>query len=192
MPYRGHAFAQGQYYHVFNRGAGKQKIFFTEHNYRYLLQLAGCHAGKYGVTVIAYCLMPNHYHFLLRQETPEPFSKFIKVLFSAYVQALNMQQGRTGTLFEGRFRYKHVADLAYVLQLSRYIHLNPVKAGLVYGPEDWQHSDYAEWIGLRDVTLGDSAFIQSSFPVGSEYRAFVADAADQSKHYEKLRQYVWD
>ena len=63
---------------------------------------------RHGATIIAYCLMPNHYHLLLRQETDEPLSKFIGVLFNAYVEALNLQQGRTGTLFEGRFKQKWV------------------------------------------------------------------------------------
>ena len=97
MPYRNAEFTQGQYYHVYNRGAGKSKIFYTEDNYRYLLELMRRYLGKYGISVIAYCLMPNHYHFLLLQLTDMPISKFINVLFNAYVQALNLQQSRTGT-----------------------------------------------------------------------------------------------
>ena len=89
MPYRTTEFARGQYYHIYNRGAGKSKIFFIEDNYRYLLKLMQRYMGKYSVSVIAYCLMPNHYHFLLMQLTGEPLSKFINVLFNAYVQALN-------------------------------------------------------------------------------------------------------
>jgi len=77
MPYRGDAFVQGQYYHLYNRGAGKGKIFFNDGNYLYLLRLIKEHAPKFGVTVIAYCLMPNHYHFLLRQETEILLSKFM-------------------------------------------------------------------------------------------------------------------
>ena len=104
MPYRGNIFTAGQYYHIYNRGAGKQPLFFNSGNYEYLLRLVKGYSRKYGATFIAYCLKPNHYHFLLRQETDEPLSKFINVLFNAYVQAVNQQQDRSGTLVEGRFR----------------------------------------------------------------------------------------
>ena len=144
MPYRGDAFTQGQYYHLYNRGAGKGKIFFNDGNYQYLLRLVKEYYQKHGATVIAYCLMPNHYHFLLRQETDEPLSEFMQVLFNAYVQALNLQQGRTGTLFEGRFKHRRVDQWEYLMILCRYIHLNPVKAKLVTRPEDWAYSNYRE------------------------------------------------
>jgi REP element-mobilizing transposase RayT len=108
MPYRGDTFTAGQYYHIYNRGAGKGQIFFNEGNYEYLLGLMKRYYQKHGATVIAYCLMPNHYLFLLRQDMVEPLSKFMQVLFNAYAQALNNQQERTGTLFEGRFRHKCV------------------------------------------------------------------------------------
>ena len=72
---------------------------------------------KYGVSVVAYCLMPNHYHFLLRQETDEPLSKFMQVLFNAYAQAVNIEQERSGTLFEGRFRHKRVDKWEYLVTL---------------------------------------------------------------------------
>lgn len=190
MPYRGEPFAEGQYYHVYNRGAGKQRIFFIEDNYQYLVQLMAGYARKYYVTVIAYCLMPNHYHFMLRQESDRPLSKFINVLFSTYAQAVNIQQGRSGTLFEGRFQYKLVADLTYVLQLTRYIHLNPMKAHLASCPEEWPYSDYKAWAGMSEPVLGDKAFIRGNFALGTDYQAFVADIADETKHHEKLLEYV--
>ncbi len=192
MPYRGQAFASEQYYHLYNRGAGKQPIFFNEHNYRCLLRLAAIHSRRHGATMLAYCLMPNHYHFLIRQEGTESLSRFINVLFSSYVQAVNREQGRSGTLFEGRFQHRRVSDLAYVLQLRRYIHMNPVKAGLVTRPEEWPYSDYAEWAGLQAVRLGDADFVRRHFPDSSEYRAFVLDVHDEARNLPRLQQYVWD
>ncbi len=166
-------FAAGQYYHAWNRGAGRHPIFVIEENYRYLTRLMAQHSVRYCIAIIAYCLMPNHYHLLLRQETDRPVSKFINTLFSAYVQALNRQQGRTGTLFEGRFQHRCIAEWADVLQLCRYLHLNPVKAGLVSRPEDWRYSDYGEWAGLREGGFGDRVLMRSAFPDPEEYRAFV-------------------
>jgi REP element-mobilizing transposase RayT len=129
-------FAKGFYYHVYNRGAGRGLLFFNPGNYEYCLRLVKRYSERYGVAVIAYCLMPNHYHFLLRQETDEPLSRFINVLFNAYVQAVSRQQERTGTLFEGRFHHVWVDREEYLVHLCRYVHLNPVKAELVSLPED--------------------------------------------------------
>ncbi len=192
MPYRGEIFAAGQYYHIFNRGAGRGKIFFSEGNYEYLLRLMVKLYQKYGATIIVYCLMPNHYHFLLRQETDQPISKFINVLFNTYVQALNLQQGRSGTLFEGRFRHRRVEDWQYISHLCRYIHRNPVKARLVSRPEDWPYSNFREWVGLRESPLKDPVFIQDHFPDPNEYQTFVNDLEDEKKNYEKIRRYLFD
>ena len=188
MPYRGDVFAAGQYYHIYNRGAGKGLIFFNEDNYRYLLSLVKRYQNKYGVTLIAYCLMPNHYHFLLRQDTDKPLSKFINVLFNAYVQAVNIEEGRKGTLFEGRFKHVIVDRWAYLIHLCRYIHLNPVKANLVSKPEDWEFSNYRDWIELRNGTLKDVTFIQEHFESAREYRSFVNDWQND----EEIKKYLWD
>lgn len=188
MPYRGEDFVEGQYYHVYNRGAGKGLIFFNSRNYEYLLKLAKRYDKKYGVTLIAYCLMPNHYHFLLRQDFETPLSKFINVLFNAYVQAVNIQQSRKGTLFEGRFKHIAVDHWEYLIHLCRYIHLNPVKANLVSKPEDWIYSNYQDWLGLRKGTLKDDTFIQDHFENPEEYRRFVEDWQDENN----IQKYLWD
>lgn len=192
MPYRGDAFVQGQYYHLYNRGAGKAKIFFNDGNYQYLLRLVKQYCQKHGAIVIAYCLMPNHYHFLLRQATDEPLSKLMQVLFNAYVQALNLQQERTGTLFEGRFKHKCVEKWEYLIVLCRYIHLNPVKARLVARPEDWVYSNYWEWIGLRESVLVDKDFVRDHFSSAEEFERFVNDVEDEKRSYEKIRKYMFD
>jgi REP element-mobilizing transposase RayT len=192
MPYRGDSFTQGQYYHIYNRGAGKGKIFFNDGNYQYLLRLVREGYQKHGATIIAYCLMPNHYHFLLRQDSDVPLSKFMQVLFNSYVQALNLQQERTGTLFEGRFKHKRVEKWEYLIVLCRYIHLNPVKAGLVTRPEDWVYSNYREWTGMRESEFVDKAFVKDHFASADEYVKFVNDVQDEKKSYEKIKKYIFD
>jgi len=192
MPYRGEIFAPGQYYHIYNRGAGRALIFFGEENYDYLERLMRRYCQGYGAAAIAFCLMPNHYHFLRRQETDRSLSDFINVLFNAYVQALNRRRGRSGTLFEGRFRHARVDRWDYLIHLCRYIHCNPVKADLVTLAEDWPHSNYREWVGLRDGALKDEQFIRDHFPTQGEYRDFVQDVEDEPRGREKIKQYVWD
>jgi REP element-mobilizing transposase RayT len=192
MPRRNAFYSPGGYYHVYNRGAGRAPIFFTPANYEYCLRLVKQHHRKYGARVIAYCLMPNHYHFLFRQETETPLSKLINVVFSAYVQAVNIQEERTGTLFEGRFQHVQVERDEYLTWLCRYIHLNPVKACLVSRPEDWPYSNYQDWIGGRAGTLKDGAFIRYWFGDAERYRRFVQEEPDEATVREKLQRYVWD
>jgi REP element-mobilizing transposase RayT len=192
MPRRGDAFAKGHYYHVYNRGAGRSSIFFADDQYDYCLDLVARYQKPYGVSIIAYCLMPNHYHFLLRQEADEPLSKFVSVVFNAYVQAMNRQHERTGTLFEGRFRHIRIDRDEYLIHLCRYIHLNPVKAKLVSLPEEWIYSNYPEWIGLRAEVLQDQEFIREHFPTTEAYRRFVEDYQDYERMSARIAPYVLD
>ena len=163
----------GQYYHVYNRGVIHQNIFANRENYLFLLGKIKKYLPNYNLTFIAYCLMPNHYHFLIRVNEDDRLSPFLQILFNSYTQAYNRQQDRTGTLFEGGAQYRLVDTTEYVLQLSRYIHLNPVSAGLVRQPEDWEFSNYSEWIGMRNGTLVDLNFVRDFYPDLKSYAAFV-------------------
>ena len=175
MPRRENKFSTGHYYHIYNRGANRERIFFNAENYLYLLKLAKKYCQKYQIGIIAYCLMPNHYHFLLRQDGETSIGHFIGVLFNAYAQAVNKQNGRTGALFEGRFKDVHVDNEGYLLHLCRYIHGNPVKAGLVTTLEEWPYSNYLEWLDERPGTLIDVQFVDDFFPNRTDYREFVLD-----------------
>ena len=192
MPYRDHVFASGHYYHLYNRGAGRGLIFFNDASYAYCLRLCKQYAEEYGVTFIAYCLMPNHYHFLIRQETDTPPSRFMGALFSTYVQAVNAQQQRKGALFGGRFCHVSVGEEEYLTHLCRYIHLNPVKANLVDQPSAWPYSNYLEWIGRRAGTLVDRTFIRQFFKDDAAYRAFVSDYQSEMKARNVPQRYLLD
>jgi len=193
MPRRKTNFAQGHYYHIYNRGAGRERIFFNEANYLYCLKLLERNLMRYSIAVIAYCLMPNHYHFLLRQDGEKPLSKFINAIFNAYAQAVNLQQGRSGTLFEGRFRDVWVDKEGYLLHLCRYIHANPVKAGLVSSLLDWPYSNYHEWIGERPGTLVDLDFVDTYFLQRDSYTEFVLDYLRGEDDLPKdIQQYLFE
>ncbi|OGO18929.1 MAG: hypothetical protein A2Z14_05240 [Chloroflexi bacterium RBG_16_48_8] len=122
--------------------------------------------------------MPNHYHLLLRQDGDFPVYRFINSLFNSYVQAVNRQQNRKGPMFEGTYQYVHVDREKYIIHLCRYIHLNPVKANLVSGPEDWQYSNYREWANLRKGALKDQDFITVYFQSPKEYASFCENSSD--------------
>lgn len=191
MPRR--SFNQGNYYHVYNRGTNRSPIFFSSENYLYCLRLIKKYALQYQIAFIAYCLMPNHYHFLLRQDGHFPISKFINVLFNGYVQAVNHQKNRSGTLFEGRFKHKPVDRDEYLIHLCRYIHANPVKAGLVTHLEEWPYSNYLEWIDERPGTLVDHEFVKTWFPANGAYAEFVMHYLRGIENLPKdIQQYLFD
>ncbi|MEW5958503.1 MAG: transposase [Chloroflexota bacterium] len=146
MPRRTVSFVAGHVYHLYNRGVNKANIFSSADNYRYLLCQVKDLLTDIPATIFAYCLMPNHYHFVIRQDGEVPLSEFIARLFKRYTQAYNRQQKRTGPLFSGRFRSIHVDTDEYLVHLARYVHLNPVAAGLCRAPEDWPYSNYLEWM----------------------------------------------
>ena len=173
MPRRAIEFVQGGYYHIYNRGAGQHAIFREEENYRYLLRLLKQVAQECEVTVIAYCLLPNHYHWLVRQDGETPAGKVPTRVFCSYTRAFNKAYGRSGTLFEGRFKAKQVTDDAYLKHLCRYIHANPVRHGLADAVELWPYSNYLEWVNKRPGKLVDRNFVRRFFPEPSAYEQYV-------------------
>jgi len=189
MPQRNLEFVESHYYHIYNRGVNHQPIFFHRDNYFYLIQTIKRIFKKYRVTVISYCLMPNHYHLLVRPELSEVLSDCMKDIFISYVQAINKRYERRGPLFEGRFRSILVDEINYILHLCRYIHLNPVKAGLVISPENWIFSNYREWVGIRKGKLVDELFIKSNFSNQSKYRNFVMKDQPAQDIIENLKEY---
>jgi len=168
----------GHYYHVYNRGCNRENIFANAGNYVFLLRRAKLILADHPLTIIAYCLMPNHYHFLLRPEEDGALSPFIQRLFNSYTQAFNRQQRRSGTLFEGRAKSILVDTDEYVLHLCRYIHLNPVKARLVVYPGDWPYSNYLEWVEQRGGMLVNRKFVRGRFSTAADYKAFVLSEVD--------------
>ena len=185
------AHVAGQYYHVYNRGVNRQQIFSDKDNYDFLLRRIRQFLLDYELTFIAYCLMPNHYHFLIRVDSDDKLSPFIQRLFNSYTQAYNRQQKRSGTLFESRAKSKLVPEDKYLLHLVRYIHLNPVQAGLVENPGDWPYSNYLVWAGHRRGKLFDPDLIIDFFSDPAEYEDFVLSEIP-SKLERRLRKYTFE
>jgi len=173
MPQRRTPLQTGNFYHVYNRGNNRSSIFFEHENYIYFLRLVREHLITNAVDIVAYCLMPNHYHFLvyLRDET---LSDAMKSLSLSYTKAINKRFNRSGVLFQGRFQSIHTPQTDYLVNLARYIHLNPVKAGLVQQPGEWEFSSYLEYAGLRGGTLPKTEYIKTQIEE-SAYQQFLAD-----------------
>ncbi len=173
MPRRKTQFVQGAYYHIYNRGAGQQSIFRSDADYRRALRLMKEVGKLTKITFIAYCLLPNHYHWLVRQDGVGPVNLLPKRVFGSYTRTFNNVYERSGTLFEDRFEAKVVDTDAYLCQLCCYIHANPVRHGITAAPELWPYSNYLEWIGARSGEQVDHAVIQEHFGGPAHYQQYL-------------------
>jgi len=163
----------GMYYHIYNRGVSKSTLFREPKNYLFAISKIKEYSLANHLAMIAYCLEPNHYHFLVRQDGDKPAGNLPQSVFNSYTKAYNKMYSHSGTLFEGRFRAKPVQTGSHLLHLCRYIHGNPVKDGLVTDPANWPYSNYLEWIGERDGALVDREFIKNQFDNVGEYKKFL-------------------
>jgi putative transposase len=165
----------GCYYHLYNRGARRLTIFREERNYLFVLRRIKTYCASLGLTMIAYCLLPNHYHFLVRQDQQQTAGLLPQRVFNSYTKAHNKLYAHSGTLFEGRFKAILVDTDPYLHYLCQYIHANPVKHGMVAQVEAWPFSNYLDWIGERPGSLLDRAWIEAHFGGPTRYRATLHD-----------------
>ena len=128
-------------YHVMLRGINKQNIFEEAEDYEKMIELLGQSKALGGITIYGYCLMSNHIHLLL-EEGKEPLASTVKRFGSKYAVWFNTKYQRVGHLFQDRFKSEAVEDPPYFLSVLRYIHFNPVKAGLVKTPGNYAYSSF--------------------------------------------------
>jgi REP element-mobilizing transposase RayT len=146
MPRRPRIQFPGGLYHVICRGNNRERIFRDDADRKRFLALLRRYRERWHAIIHAYVLMPNHMHLLV--ETPSrPLSEFMRGLNTAYTMAFNRRHRRVGHVFQGRYRSHVVEKDAYLLELTRYLHLNPVRAGLVTQPERYLWSSYREFLG---------------------------------------------
>lgn len=137
----------GAVYHITSRGNARENIFINREDRRLFLSLLEDTGEKYNWLCYAYCLMSNHYHLLI--ETPDGnLSMGMRQLNGVYTQRFNKRHGRTGHIFQGRFKAILVQKESHLLELCRYVVLNPVRAGSVSHPEEWKWSSYVATMGV--------------------------------------------
>jgi len=178
MPYRGIHFIENSLVHIFNRGNNHMTLFETPEDYDWLINKTNALAIEKYFEIPAFCLMPNHYHFYLQLKTEGDLPKFFQRLQLAYAKYFNRRYGHSGHVFEGPFQSVLVDREEFAIHLSRYIHLNPVKAGLVQYPEQWKYSNYAMIIKQKPAAFRQG-FYGSYFREPSDYADFVCAKLDE-------------
>lgn len=188
MPVRTTEFVKGNYYHIYNRGARQQSVFTKPDNYEFVIRQMKHYRAELNIAVVAYGLLPNHYHWLIRQDGDAPAGLLPQRVFNSYTKAYNKMYERSGTLFEGRYKCKIILDDVYLQHLCCYIHGNPVKHGLVSNITEWPYSNYLEWVGVRQGTLFDADFATAIFATPGDYARFVAQHLEFCQLSDSLEQ----
>jgi REP element-mobilizing transposase RayT len=186
----------GALYHVTSRGDGREAIFLGEEDRHRFLSVIAEVVQDFNWAVHAHCLMDNHYHLLV--ETPDGnLSRGMRQLNGVYTQRFNRQHGRVGHVFQGRYKAIIVQKESYLVELARYVVLNPVRARMVHTPDEWPWSSYRATVGLCDAPLWLTidwllaAFSEQRSEAIRRYVAFVADGKNQPGPWEKLKNQIF-
>jgi len=210
-------FKDGFYYHVYNRGVEKRPTFIGKRAfgraiiaikyYRFtnppfklskFLKLTKDQQIRVQselaekellVEVVAYCLMPNHFHFLLKQLQPNGITKFLSNFTNSYTKYFNTRNQRVGPLFQGTFKAVLVEDDEQLLHLSRYIHLNPVASAVIAEKdlEDYESSSYLEYLGKNSDPFCSKDIVRGFFSSTKKFKQFTTDQINYAQELEKIK-----
>jgi putative transposase len=219
MPQRGVPLVEGQIYHVIARGVDSMPIFFNNKDYqRFLKTFVYYQHAKFPlrfsyfnrlpkerrntivdslkadknflVEILAFALMPNHYHFLVRQLLSGGVTNFCRLINNSYSKYLNTLHKRKGPVFENRFRAVLVESEPQLLHTSRYIHLNPFSSFVVQSREalvNYPYSSLGEYAGRINQGICNTEPILSQFKSGQDYLDFVFDNADYQRSLDIIK-----
>lgn len=214
MPRRIIPFMNNEFYHIYNRGVEKRDIFTQPRDYKrflrtcYYYQFLGqkpsfsrfsksqlntfkpLNENKL-VEIICYCLMPNHFHFLLRQLKDNGVSIFISRLTNSYTKYFNTKYTRIGPLLQGAFKALRIESDEQLIHVSRYIHLNPVVAGLVKNLDQYLWSSYHDYMQGKSTICSVNEILKF-FPSAEKYKEFIEDQIDYGITLEILKHQTYD
>lgn len=183
-------YASDSYYHVYNRGLNKSKIFRTDYDYAVFLNLFKRHLSKKpihdkkgrvythlrkDIKLTAFCLMPNHFHLLMYQEDePQALVTIMRCVLTSYSKYFNKRYKRVGPLFQARYKAVRITSESYLWHISRYIHLNPLDIARDY--KAYPYSSYLNFTGERDSEwLSPDIILEMHRDANNNYKKFVDD-----------------
>lgn len=202
-------FVEGGYYHIYNRGFSKQEIFLDEEDYKIFLYYLYIYIAPLDtvlkrhpnlpirlrnknlhgeIELLAYCLMPNHFHLLVKQETKDAIPRLMKQLTNAYTLYFNEKYKRTGALMQGRYKAVMIETDEQLIHVSRYIHLNPLLAGLTSSIRTDRWSSYSEYVDKHPKTsLCNTFYVLTHFKTPKEYEVFVLNQVDYARRLNVIK-----
>jgi REP element-mobilizing transposase RayT len=169
----------GAVYHVMARGVDGREVFTDDLDRRFFLETMIRLKSETPFAVLAYCLMPNHFHLAIKVESI-PLSRIMHRLLTTYVLAFNSRRAREGHLFQARYKSILCLNDRYLMALIRYIHMNPVRAGMVSRANDWPWSSHRNYSGKAATTLADTRLFfeaaGASVPSARDYERWSAES----------------
>ena len=193
---------ENAYFHVYNRGNSKNDIFLSDEDYRlFILRLnQNLFPDLYkpkrifsdplpegSFSLISYCLMPNHFHLLIRQNKSLPISRLILKVCTSYSKYFNRKYDRVGHVFQDQYKQVLVDHNDYLKWLSAYIHQNPVTAGIVKNPDDYRWSSAGDYIGQGNHLMQcDKAVVLDQFGGSIDYLSFMKESGEIIKRKKDL------
>lgn len=194
-------YMENGYYHVYNRGVNKQKIFKDDEDYRVFLNLFKRYLNdaptkdnkgreypwlRNDVELLAYCLMPNHFHLLIFQIDRNAMTKLLRGVCTAYAVYFNKKYSRTGTLFQDVFKASLISNEGYLQHITRYIHLNPTKY------LEWEYSSLRYYLSGNSAAWLNPKLVLDVFGSQKSYARFLEDYEDQKRMIEVLKHELAD
>jgi len=211
MPTRTTQLVNDQIYHIYNRGTEKRRIFENKREYKRFIQtlqyyqlqgpkpkfsnfikykLFNPNPNKKIVEIISYCLMPNHFHLLLKQLKEGGISEFIRKLSDSYTKYFNIKHDRVGALFQGPFKAVLMEGDEQLIHVSRYVHLNPIASFLVKNLGDYEWSSFKEYTEKGDSNICNKNEILNFFKSQDEYKKFVLDQISYAQSLELIKHQI--
>ncbi|MCG2725470.1 MAG: transposase [Elusimicrobia bacterium] len=203
-------------YHIFNKSIAKFVIYNKEADFQrmidvmdyYQLSKNSIKFSKYKKTlkdenpfykklsgvnlveIISYCIMPTHFHMILKQKTKNGIPLFIKKVCDSYTRYFNIKHNRKGPLWEGKYKNVLIKTDVQLLHLTRYLHLNPVTSFLINKPEEWKHSSYLEFLNRKERKICSFSSVLDINP--ENYKNFVEDRILYQRDLANIKKFVFD
>jgi len=189
MPRIPRGLSDGLVYHVLNRGNGKQRVFHSDKDYEAFVSLMREAKERYSLKLLAYCLMPNHFHIVLMPAQSEDLSKWMQWLMTSHVRRYHRYHGTSGHVWQGRF-FSSPLDEAYLWAAMRYVERNPVRAKMVRKAENYRWSSAAAHCRVReDEVLTKKPIWRKQFEAIGDWSAWLAEG-DAPEQLEIMRRHT--
>ncbi|OGM13084.1 hypothetical protein A3A76_01660 [Candidatus Woesebacteria bacterium RIFCSPLOWO2_01_FULL_39_23] len=222
MPGRKVPLVNGEIYHVVNRGIASQPIFLNKRDYDRKIATLSYYQHAYPplrysffirlpkqrrlelieqfkkkddflVEILAYCLMPNHLHLLLKQVRDNGISSFMSNISNSYTRYLNIKNDRVGPIYQGKFKAVRIVTEEQLLHVQRYIHLNPYSSHIVNNAEDlkdYHYSSFPEYLEGSTSSISNKELIMNFFTNIESYKTFIYNQADYQRKLDEIKHLI--